>query len=238
MERKIVMASRSTDPTWGHRWGFADTRFVRNDDDSVILTGNRYELCGYKMHDFLPYVREVLGLDPDFKEKRQEVDPKPVPAPIKNGRFCRRLPTYYRPNQFTFDDRERLVHSHGQTSADEVFRVIYSRLDRVADMVVYPEAEKDCAMLVALARTNDVCLVPYGGGTSVSCALKLPASEKRMIVSVDMSRMNRVEWIDRENQRALVQAGITGEELERRLGEAGYVSGHEPDSIELSTLGG
>ena len=232
------MASRSTDPTWGHRWGFADTRFVRNDDDSVILTGNRYELCGYKMHDFLPYVREVLGLDPDFKEKRQEVDPKPVPAPIKNGRFCRRLPTYYRPNQFTFDDRERLVHSHGQTSADEVFRVIYSRLDRVADMVVYPEAEKDCAMLVALARTNDVCLVPYGGGTSVSCALKLPASEKRMIVSVDMSRMNRVEWIDRENQRALVQAGITGEELERRLGEAGYVSGHEPDSIELSTLGG
>ena len=232
------MASGTNDGTWGHRWGFADTRFVLNDDDSVTLTGNRYELCGYKMHDFLPYVREVLGLDVDFKEKRREADPKPVPAPLKNRKFCRRLANFYRPDQYTFDDRERLVHSHGQTSTDEVFRVIYSQLERVADMVIYPEAEKDCAMLVALARTHGVCLVPYGGGTSVSCALQLRASEKRMIVSVDMRRMNRVKWIDRENHRALVQAGITGEELERRLGEAGYISGHEPDSIELSTLGG
>ena len=112
------MESRPEHATWDHRWGFADTRFVINDDDSVTLIGNRYELCGYKMYDFLPYVREVLGLDPDFKEKRREIDPKPVPPPNKNPRFCRRLANFYRPDQYTFDDRERLVHSHGQTSAD------------------------------------------------------------------------------------------------------------------------
>jgi len=45
----------------------------------------------------------------------------------------------------------------------------------------------------------------------------LPASETRMIVSVDMSRMNSVLWIDKVNNKACVQAGITGQDLERDL---------------------
>nr|MBP8948419.1 FAD-binding oxidoreductase [Promineifilum sp.] len=79
---------------------------------------------------------------------------------------------------------------------------------------------------------------PYGGGTSVSCALKLPADETRTIVSADMRRMDAIEWIDRENFRASVQAGILGSHLEERLAAEGFTCGHEPDSVELSTLGG
>ncbi|RIK17711.1 MAG: hypothetical protein DCC51_12095 [Anaerolineae bacterium] len=59
-----------------------------------------------------------------------------------------------------------------------------------------------------------------------------------MIVSVDMRRMDAIEWIDRENMRACVQAGITGKHLEERLAAEGLTCGHEPDSVELSTLGG
>ncbi|HRO91241.1 MAG TPA: FAD-binding oxidoreductase, partial [Promineifilum sp.] len=62
--------------------------------------------------------------------------------------------------------------------------------------------------------------------------------ETRMIVSVDMRRMDAIEWIDRENMRACVQAGITGKHLEERLAAQGLTCGHEPDSVELSTLGG
>ena len=91
---------------------------------------------------------------------------------------------------------------------------------------------------VELAAAHDVCLVPYGGGTSVSAALKLPADETRFIVSVDMRRMDAIEWLDHENLRACVQAGITGSHLEERLAEQGFTCGHEPDSVELSTLGG
>ena len=36
-------------------------------------------------------------------------------------------------------------------------------------------------------------VIPFGGGTSVSNALKIPKSEKRMVVSVDTRRMNKIE---------------------------------------------
>src|SRR5215203_4067581 len=44
-----------------------------------------------------------------------------------------------------------------------------------------------------------VCLIPYGGGTNVSDALQVPKAETRMVVSLDMRRMNAIEWIDAEN---------------------------------------
>ena len=59
-----------------------------------------------------------------------------------------------------------------------------------------------------------------------------------MIVSIDMDRMNKILWLDKENMLCCVQAGIRGEALERELKESGVVTGHEPDSIEFSTLGG
>jgi alkyldihydroxyacetonephosphate synthase len=105
-------------------------------------------------------------------------------------------------------------------------------------MVFYCESTTDVQKLIELATKHNICLVPFGGGTSVSCALKLPLTETRMIVSVDMKRMNRIEWIDKENLRACVQAGITGAQLEAELHKQGFVCGHEPDSLELSTLGG
>lgn len=51
-------------------------------------------------------------------------------------------------------------------------------------------------------------LVPYGGGTNVTQSLMLEKEEKRMIVSVDMSRMNAIKWVDKENNLACIQAGI------------------------------
>lgn len=60
----------------------------------------------------------------------------------------------------------------------------------------------------------------------------------RMILSLDMSRMDRILWVDKDNMIACVQAGIRGIELERKLKQQGVVSGHEPDSSEFSTLGG
>ena len=61
-----------------------------------------------------------------------------------------------------------------------------------------------------------------------------------MAVSVDTRRMgNRVLSINRANLTATVQAGITGSRLEELLGEGGgFTCGHEPDSMEFSTLGG
>ena len=59
-----------------------------------------------------------------------------------------------------------------------------------------------------------------------------------MIVSPDMSRMNKILWVDKDNMIACVQAGIRGQDLERELRMQGVITGHEPDSAEFSTLGG
>jgi len=227
-----------SDTRYDHKWGFTDTCFVVNPDRSVTVTGGRYALSGTEMPGFIPFVEEMLDVRLDLDDVKRECEDKPAPEPVVNQAFCRALAQTFPASQYTSDRRQRLIHSHGQTTADEVYKVLYGRLERVADLVFYPESEEDAVKVVALAQAHDVCLVPYGGGTSVSCALKLPAGETRMIVAIDMRRLNRIEWIDKENFRAGVQAGITGKQLEAALEKEGFTAGHEPDSLELSTLGG
>jgi alkyldihydroxyacetonephosphate synthase len=190
------------------------------------------------MPALIPFVEEMLDIKLDIRDIKPECVDKPVPEPMINQDFYQAIEQAFSKSQYSIDKRERLIHSHGQSTADELYKVFYTRLERLVDMVFYPETEQDAVTLVNLAQQHNVCLVPYGGGTNVSCALKLPLSEKRMIVSVDMRRMNKIEWIDKENFRACVQAGITGKDLEELLAKEGFTSGHEPDSLELSTLGG
>ena len=74
-------------------------------------------------------------------------------------------------------------------------------------------------------------VVPYGGGTNVTNALMMSANEKRMIVSLDMSRMNKIKWVDKVNMIACIEAGIIGQDLERELKNYGVCLGHEPVSL-------
>lgn len=55
------------------------------------------------------------------------------------------------------------------------------------------------------------------GGTNVSGALECPRNEKRTIVSLDMTEMDRVLWLDEENLTAHVEGGIIGQDLERKV---------------------
>merc|ERR1712076_169178 len=50
--------------------------------------------------------------------------------------------------------------------------------------------------------------------------------------------MNRILWFDEENLIAHCEAGIVGQDLEKKLYEFGFCTGHEPDSMEFSSLGG
>ena len=80
----------------------------------------------------------------------------------------------------------------------------------------------------------DIVCLPFGGGTSVSGAATCPTNEKRTILSLDMSQMNRILWLDSKNLLACCEAGIIGQDLERELQIKGFTCGHEPDSYEFS----
>ena len=224
--------------TWGHKWGYKDSSFVLNDDRTVSMVGDRYELSGTRMPDFIPYIEEALGITVDPNDKLLEVKKKPVTTPNVNEAFIGDLKEIFSEDQFSQEDEERLIHSHGQTTSEEVYKVLYNSVKRCVDLVIYVESETDVQHLIKLAARHDVCLVPFGGGTNVTSALMIPELEHRMVVSVDMRRMDKIEWLNEEDRRVCVQAGITGSALESWLEEKGYCMGHEPDSVELSTLGG
>ena len=222
-----------------HTWGYTDTRFEFDGPRSVRVTGSRYPLAGYSLPGFIPFAEEVL----DQPFTADGIEPARIDIvlaePRKEEAFEAAAQLILGSDGISIDDRDRLIHSHGQLSVDEIYRLLYGdSLDRIVDTVIYPESEEQVRTLVQLANEHDVCLVPYGGGTNVSGALLCPASEDRLIASVDMRRMDQILWIDEENFLACVQAGITGKSLERELEARGYTSGHDPDSVELSTLGG
>lgn len=237
-DKSLDKSQTQNEERYDHKWGFTDSRFIANPDFTVTFTGDRYALSGTIMPEFLPFVEEMLDIKLDFDDIKREVKDKPIAPPYLNQSFCQALEKQFPASQYTQDNKTRLIHSHGQTTADEVNKVLYDKLDRAVDLVFYPESEEDAAAIIKLAAAHNVCLVPYGGGTSVSCALQLPVNENRMIVSLDMRRLNQIEWLDKKNFRAAVQAGMTGKQLELALNKEGFTSGHEPDSMELSTVGG
>ena len=223
---------------WGHKWGFKDSGFIVNEDRSVTFAGNRYPICGKKLSKFIPFVEEVLGVEFKIKPKVEELDKKHVDKAFVNHDFISELRSRFNEDRFTEEDNERLLHSHGQHSTDEVYKVLYGKLKKFTDLVFYIESEEEAIELIELAKKHDVCLIPYGGGTNVTNALRPPEDEHRMIVTVDTRRLNKIESLDKENLMVTVQSGITGKDLEEALNKEGFTVGHEPDSYEFSTVGG
>lgn len=223
---------------WGHKWGFKDSGFIVNEDRSVTFAGNRYPICGKKLSKFIPFVEEVLGVEFKIKPKVEELDKKHVDRAFVNHDFISELRSVFNEDRFTEEDNERLLHSHGQHSTDEVYKVLYGKLKKFTDLVFYIESEEEAIELIELAKKHDVCLIPYGGGTNVTNALRPPEDEHRMIVTVDTRRLNKIESLDKENLMVTVQSGITGKDLEEALNKEGFTVGHEPDSYEFSTVGG
>lgn len=218
-------------------WGFADTKFAINKKGNVTIEGSRYELSGQELPRLLPWISGVLGIDIDPKDVHQSAYPSHIPAPLENAGFVSAIKNFLNENQISTDGETRLRHGHGQTQ-EEVFAIKHSGLKRVPDLVVYPENEQQVAELIRTAKANDVSLIPFGGGTNVTDALRCRESEKRFIASVDMRRMNRILWIDRENMMACIEAGAIGRHIMQSLERYDLTMGHEPDSVEFSTLGG
>ena len=221
-----------------HRWGFKDSGFELTGEKTVTFSGDRYEVSGTVMPDFIPYIESVLGIDFDKKDQISPVDKKPIQPSKLSPEFFDHLKSSFDADRYTVDDMERLIHSHGQETFKDVYKVLYNSIERTVDLVFYPESEDEVKAMVEIAVKFNICLIPYGGGTNVTRALTIPENEDRSVVSVDMRRMSKIEWISKEDRRICVQSGITGGELIELLKEEGFTIGHEPDSVELSTVGG
>jgi len=218
-------------------WGFADSGFRIRADGAVELSGHRYDLAGTKLPDLLPWVSRTIGVPLDPRDVNPSQYPTAIPLPRENPEFVAALRKFLADDAICCDAESRLRHGHGHTQ-QEIYAIKHGALARVPDLVVYPNGVEQVEALVAAALRHAACLIPYGGGTNVTQALLCPTDERRTIASVDLSRMNRIRWIDPENRMACIEAGAVGREIAASLAQHGFTMGHEPDSIEFSTLGG
>jgi len=217
-------------------WGFKDSIFFMHPTGEAELSGSRYSISGKKLPGLFAFIEDRVGLKKGSKLPKTSFPPK-IPDPVRNEPFIREITAHLGKNQINFDPLVRLRHGHGQSQA-EMTLIRSSGFLRMPDVVLFPENEDQVVKIVENAKTYSACLVPYGGGTNVTESLLCPTEEKRMIVSLDMRRMNHVTWIDPVNQIAHIEAGATGRDIANCLATHQFTMGHEPDSIEFSTLGG
>ena len=218
-------------------WGFNDTRFEINERGCVEMTGSRYAISGQELPQLLPWMENVIEIKIDPYDKRAPQHPTKFPQPKKQAAFIKAIKKELPETRFSQDALLRLRHGHGHTQA-EMYALKNGGISRIPDAVFRPQSEDELVTLVKIAQKHNVCVVPYGGGTNVTEALRCPDNETRFILSVDMKGMNRILWIDPVNHLACIQAGAVGRNIMKQLAEHGFTMGHEPDSVEFSTLGG
>lgn len=227
----------STDEEALDGWGFADTKFVVKPNGSVTLTGNRYNLSGQDLPSLFPWFSQKLAAPLSYENKNPGHYPPAVPAARTHPELTEELRKIVGQDRVSADEKVRLRRGHGHTGA-EIWAIRYERLPRVPDLVVFPESHDEVVAIVKAAKRHGACVIPFGGGTNVTDALRLSPTEQRFVVAVDMRRMNKILWVDPVNHTACIEAGATGAHIVRELEKLGFTMGHEPDSLEFSTLGG
>lgn len=187
----------------------------------------------------LPYLAEQFGVDPDTLVAKNLPDLDEIAiAPAKSHEaFYQGCQKIFSPDQLSYDKSERILHAYGKSFRD-LWRIRHGKLCAAPDLVVYPNTNEQVQQLVALANTHHVCVIPFGGGTNIVGAVEAIAKRDKMVVSVDMRRMNQLLDLDEYSRKATIQAGAFGPEIEQQLNAHGFTLGHLPDSFEHSTLGG
>ncbi|XP_071942091.1 alkyldihydroxyacetonephosphate synthase, peroxisomal-like [Antedon mediterranea] len=216
-------------------WGYNDSKFELDENEQVRFVGSRYKICGNLPH-FKSWMLTVPGVSLDHNLQPQpNIRNEDLPRIIRNENFMSEL--HKIGISFSLDGQDRLFRAHGHT-LHEVFVLREGKFERIPDIVIWPTCHDHVVKLVDMAVRHNVCIIPFGGGTTVTGALECPADETRMIVSLDMSQMRRILWVDEKNLTAHIEAGITGVDLDEELAAFGVCTGHEPDSNEFSSLGG
>lgn len=176
--------------------------------------------------------KDIKDLKPYSNPVHKESD---YPPTIQNPEFMEELNEDKIEYSTHFDDR--FFRCRGQSIRD--FYVLrYKKFTRIPDVVIWPKSHEEVVKIVKLANKYLAVIIPFGGGTNITHCLNYEKNNERLFISLDMSQMNRILWIDRKSMIACIEAGIVGKDLEDALSVEGLTMGHEPDSLEFSTLGG
>ena len=188
---------------------------------------------------FAPFILERLALDlhattPSGAPSFDEVT---VAKSLITPALTKTLTEIVGAANITTDKMERVIHAYGKSLRDLV-RIRANQIERTPDVVIYPDSEEEIQWIVDAAVAANAVIIPFGGGSNIGGSLEPLRNEGRVVISLDMGRMNKVLEIDSDAGLARIEAGALGPDLEEQLAAKGWTIGHFPDSFTHSTLGG
>ncbi|MFX1567811.1 MAG: FAD-binding oxidoreductase [Promethearchaeota archaeon] len=102
------------------------------------------------------------------------------------------------------------------------------------DFITWPDTVEQISEILKLANQEKIPVIPYGEGSGVvGGAIPIQGG-----IIIDMKKFNKILEINDINLTVTAQTGINGMNLERYLNTHGYTSGHIPQSLYISSLGG
>jgi D-lactate dehydrogenase (cytochrome) len=126
-------------------------------------------------------------------------------------------------DRITVNAALREQHSHGQDTQPPV----------APDAVAFVETSEEAARLLALCHAERVPVVPWGAGTS----LEGHVTPVRGGITLDLSRMTRIIDTSQPDMDCRVEAGVTREQLNTHLRDAGLFFPVDPGTAAC-TIGG
>src|SRR5215470_16116267 len=133
------------------------------------------------------------------------------------------------------DVRDETLRAHAHdTWPLSLLRMHQGRLATRPLAVVSPRSTEEVAAVLRYADQARLPVVPYGGGSGV-CGGVLPTPDT---IVVDLRQLDQLLELNETALQARVQAGMYGHRFEEALQARGYSTGHWPQSVSLSTVGG
>jgi len=133
-----------------------------------------------------------------------------------------------------FDDDETLAAHRVDYWILAHLRRKQGRLGPPPACVVKPRSTAEVAQTIQLAQRHGTAVVPFGGGSGVVGGAVPPGGT----IVLDTRDMNRLLELNEQSLYARAEAGMMGPAYEAEIGAKGYTTGHYPQSIALSTVGG
>ena len=120
---------------------------------------------------------------------------------------------------------------------DEIERLCYSRdlsvHEAVPEAIVFATTTEEVSKIMSLANKKRIPVTPRGSGTSaVGSALAAKGG-----ILLDLSRMNRILEVDKENGYVVVEPGVICNNLNAALAPTHFFP-PDPGSANLASLGG
>jgi len=147
------------------------------------------------------------------------------------------------------EEMNRMIDSHIQKELERTVgkdNVFHSQEDLIAfsydgtfaefkpDIVVSPSNTEEVSRVMQIAYREEIPVVPRGMGSGLAAG-SIPFSGG---MALNLTRMNRILEMDKENMLVTVQPGIVTAELQATVEEMGLFYPPDPASIKHSTIGG